>query len=618
MRKTIFLGIIFCWCFQIGIAQEQSDSLLLNDVIIYGIPNKSYIVGQKVVEVDSSQKEMYRFNTLAEMLSVTTPVYLKSYGNNMLSTISFRGTGANHTAVLWNGFNINSPTSGQTDFSLIPLNSADEIYVHYGSASALAGSGALGGSIHLNSQPEWGKGYKLSLGQSVGSFGSNGTQLLSDYSDDHWQFKTKAYYKQSDNDFEYYMPIRKTEIKQNNAAYTYFGFNQEINHKISSSQQLLFNAWFNNNDRELQPTNGNLNNNDEQQDRSLRLAASYHNNSKVGYFIYRLGYLNDYLNYNRSSSITKTGQLLNAISYEKNVSKYFRVKSGVMWNHINADVDGYGDDKQEDRYDIYALMLYKEGDWEAGFNVRQNIVSGYNSPLAPSVSVAYLGIDNIKFDFQASRNYRIPTLNDRYWDPGGNLSLKPEDSYNVEVGMAYTEKRFSFNLNVYKMWVEDWIIWIQESSYWTPNNLRKVHAQGLELSASYGVSFGKLNLKSSFIYSYNQTENVDAVSAGDVTVGHQLAYTPKHRLTYSLQANRGSWYGQANVQYTGMRYTVGHGEMDPFGIIDLQLGKRFKWNEHTFNLAGKINNLADQEYVLLENRAMPGVNYELNLVYNFK
>ena len=57
----------------------------------------------------------------------------------MLSTISFRGTGAGHTSVIWNGVNINQPTIGQTDFSLFPVFAFDDIRIFYGASSSIFG-----------------------------------------------------------------------------------------------------------------------------------------------------------------------------------------------------------------------------------------------------------------------------------------------------------------------------------------------------------------------------------------------------------------------------------------------------------------------------------------------
>jgi len=74
----------------------------------------------KVITIDSIARKELNLNDIGELLASYTPVFVKSYGKGSLSTVSFRGTGASHTKVLWEGLNINSPMLGQTDFSLLP------------------------------------------------------------------------------------------------------------------------------------------------------------------------------------------------------------------------------------------------------------------------------------------------------------------------------------------------------------------------------------------------------------------------------------------------------------------------------------------------------------------
>src|SRR6187402_1862581 len=126
----------------------QSDTTYLREVRVYGLPVTSHAVGAKIDQLDAGG-----LGNLSDKLSSDVPLYLKSYGNNQLSTISIRGTTASQTAVLWNGININSPTLGQSDLALLPLYLFDQLSVRYGGSSALYGSDAIGGSILLGQQP---------------------------------------------------------------------------------------------------------------------------------------------------------------------------------------------------------------------------------------------------------------------------------------------------------------------------------------------------------------------------------------------------------------------------------------------------------------------------------
>ena len=140
-----FLG----WCLMIGLStflvtpniQAQKDTTtigneVLREVRIYGIPIEKYATGSKVQKLDSAMLGTSNATTLARVLQQQSPIYIKAYGNEMLATASFRGTGAGHTAVLWNGLNINSLTAGQTDFTLVPMIAIDQVSIQPGSASA--------------------------------------------------------------------------------------------------------------------------------------------------------------------------------------------------------------------------------------------------------------------------------------------------------------------------------------------------------------------------------------------------------------------------------------------------------------------------------------------------
>lgn len=147
MSRFVFLVGLFFLVRSSG-AQVLDTTTYLNEVRIYGLPVTTYSTGSKIEQIKTGEEVM----TLSDKLINETSLYLKTYGNNQLSTIAIRGSTASQTAILWNGININSPTLGQTDFSLIPLFLFDEISLRYGTASALYGSDAIGGSIIMGAK----------------------------------------------------------------------------------------------------------------------------------------------------------------------------------------------------------------------------------------------------------------------------------------------------------------------------------------------------------------------------------------------------------------------------------------------------------------------------------
>ncbi len=588
--------------------QAQMDSLVLQEVEIYGIPNAKYAVGQKVMEVDSSIIQQYQNANLGDLISAFSPVYIKSYGSNMAATISFRGTGASHTGVFWNGLNINSLTLGQTDFSLLPVFSADEISVQYGASSTLYGSDAIGGTIHLSSLPDWNEGTGLYLNQGYGSYNTLNSRIGLNYSKANFSSKTKLYFSSSDNDFEYQLPSNKQTYKQNNAAYSYFGFTQDVNIRLASNKYISINGWYNSNERDLQPVIGNFTDQTNQQDENLRLTAAYHHNVKYGYIVARTGFINDNQLYDKASEI-KSRQYINQFQWDKSF-KRISIRSGVNWKHINAEADSYDGEKTEDRTDGYVLIEYDLNKIQLTTNIRKTFVTGYSTPLVPSLGIGYKVHQHFKLTSKLSRNYRVPTLNDRYWDPGGNPSIQPELSNNIEGGIESSFGHFTMNVNYYKMWVKDWIVWVPEANYWTPKNIKSVNSEGIELMTKWKHAIGKLHIKIQGGYSYNIAEDIDE--------SRQLPYTPKHNANANLFVKYKQWTMTTSIRYVGQRRVLGSTILEGYVLSDLEIGRSIGDSKNKFHITLAAKNILNEKYQTLLNRAMPGRNYQFNLIYHLK
>src|SRR5947209_4205122 len=116
MRAGLFfLSLTLC---QYSLAQLKDS--VLRQVTVYGLPEEKFLHGSVIISIDSTLKARESSRHLGELLSLQLPIYFRNYGNGMLSSISMRGTSPQHTAVLWNGININSFSLGQADFSILP------------------------------------------------------------------------------------------------------------------------------------------------------------------------------------------------------------------------------------------------------------------------------------------------------------------------------------------------------------------------------------------------------------------------------------------------------------------------------------------------------------------
>src|SRR5687768_7498864 len=110
-------------------------------------------VGKHTETIDSATLSLKHHESLAGLLRLYTPLYVRSYGAGTLATLGIRGGGAAHTQILWNGIPLRNPMVGLVDLALIPSVFVDETSIHYGGHGAAFGSGAVGGMISVSNQP---------------------------------------------------------------------------------------------------------------------------------------------------------------------------------------------------------------------------------------------------------------------------------------------------------------------------------------------------------------------------------------------------------------------------------------------------------------------------------
>lgn len=603
-------------------AQSYEDTVQLEEIRVYGMPLKEYAAGSKVMHVDSATLKQYMSSNLAELLSQRSSLYFKTYGAGT-ATVAFRGTSSSHTAVLWNGVNINSISLGQSDFSTFPVAASDNVSVQYGSSSALYGSGAIGGTIHLFGEPTWEKGFQGSIQQEVGSFGRYYSAVAATIGNGRLESKTRAFFKHAQNDFPYKVKGINgiKEVKQNNADLQHTGVIQDIYYRVRSNQYVSLNLWYNHLDRNIQPPVSSPQNRDHQLDENIRIVANYHINNHLGHFNPRLGYLYDVINFNDEPSYTH--RYIAAFQHEVKLSPKLKVSAGADYTHIIANVNGYGREKKEDRTDVFFLSKFSP--WErlkVSLNIRQSFVTDFKAPVSPALGLEYSLLKNeqtvIKWKGNISRSYRIPTLNDRYWSPGGNLELKSETGIAYESGLGLSlhkeQSTLSLEITGYFNNVDDWIIWRTSpgESFWSPENIDKVHARGVEASSKWSRDYGAWSLSAGLNYAFSRSTHENKA---DKKYGQQLMYVPKHNGAAHAEANFHGWFLQVNTQYTGSRLTT-IDTLDPYWLSHLMIGKQISLGEHELSTFFKVNNLLDKEYFNYESRAMPGRSYNLTVRYS--
>ena len=610
----------------------QEDSIALQPVTVVGFAPERFMAGLKVQRIASATLQQFRFQNLSDLLAFHTPLAFKNYGPGQLNTVSFRGTSSSHTAVLWNGININQPNLGQTDFSTLPVAGFDRLSVQYGSSASMVGTDAVGGSLLLESGSVQPEGVRWMVGRQQGSFANQQTQLGATYGtmlNDKLRFsgKTTLYDGRMNN--QYPETQRKGYLLEP-AESSQRGLVQDLILSGNKQRQLSAHLWFTDNRITLAPEN--LISRERTHTQSHRSMIQYQSAS----WTWRTAWVRDLIDFGRGNfdtmEHTGTDRYLTRLEKEmewrlgRNDSP-LNVRVGAEVAHYRTRVDGYVEPLiTENRADLFVMSRWQATPrWLLSATVRQAFVTRFDPPITPSLGTEYRWVTRPDFSLTAkgsvSRSYRVPTLNERYWLNLGNPDIRPESGFNKEAGLegiwqlAPTEK-LTASLTAYHNRVDDWTYWNPERGY-RVENLQLVVARGLEAMVQWQTEYGTWQVGNSLGYSLTRTsqERLYDAYASDV-VGKQLVYMPIHQGNLNAFAQRGTARLTAQLRgVTRSYYTFDNSRYLP-GYVLLNVVAEKTWQLNSWQLQGQaqVNNVFDALYLNVKRNAMPGRTISINLV----
>ncbi|MBL4703992.1 MAG: TonB-dependent receptor plug domain-containing protein, partial [Flavobacteriales bacterium] len=381
--------------------------------------------------------------SLTELLKTQTNVYVKEYGASGLGSPSIRGTGAGHTQVYWNGLPVNSTSLGQSDLSILDGNLSDAVSLAYGSAAAYS-SGALGGTIDLMDRLRWNNHSEVWYRQQYGSFGSQSSLLKFQKSTNRVSFSAKAIHTLTDNNYPYVNrsgPNTQVEILENAQSERY-GANGSLGwtkdrHTVKGS------VFFSDVNRSLPTIIGIPSKGEKQLDQSLYGVVDYQYKAIKWQNQLLLGVVNaENVYYNPQiglKSKNSTGSL--TINNQTNVhlNEHFRLMTRFTGRRESASSKNFAEEMNRDILGSYLKLERNKSKTTYWVSVRTEIVDGGLNPILPQLGGKLLIAkeDAFVLKWNAGRNYRMPTLNDLYWNPGGNLNLLSEIGHSADMSLTW-------------------------------------------------------------------------------------------------------------------------------------------------------------------------------------
>ncbi len=627
--KAICLLYVFANTYVYG-----QDTVALQSVEVIAKKTGLSQIGKKTEQVDSTIKEQFKLNSIGDLLSLNTPVFIKNYGPGQIATTAFRGGNASQTAILWNGFNIQNAMLGQSDLALMPSFLFEDIEVEYGGSSSLWGSGAVGGSVHLKNKTLFDQGIKTSANFGTGSFGLKNVSTSILFSKRRFISSSKIYNSLSDNNFNYKDTADKERPlkQQKNAGYNFLGLMQELKFLINSKQVASVNAWLNVNKRRLPAYDPSVENKTYQRDDATRVTANWNfmgNALKSGI---RAGYFEDKINYTDSLAANfSKSKVQTVIAENENFltwQQHHQFNFGVNFTSSTANTNNYTGAKTLNKLSVLAgnKFSFFNDKWLTYISARVDYFSVGTLPVTGNISTEYHLTKQIQLMASAAKVYRQPTLNELYWLPGGNINLKPEQGFTYEGNINYKTqltKEFSVFISgaAFSRKIDNWILWIPgPGGNPSPVNLQQVWSRGTETTWRIHYQKNKFRYKINVVTGYVLSTIQASNQENNNTVGKQLIYTPRYTVNSSVLVG----YDKSAVtfydQYMGYRFTSSDNMqwLNPYHISSLRLNYYLETKLLDFIVFAACNNLFDKNYIILSGRPMPLRNYEVGITLQTK
>ena len=595
--------------------------------------------------------------SVADAARYFSGVQIKDYGGvGGMKTIDVRSMGSNHLGVFYDGIEIGNAQNGTVDLGKFSMDNIEELALYNGQKSEIfqpAKDYGSAGTLYIKTRrPKFtpGKNYNLSITMKAGTFGLANPSIL---------------YEQKLTDNIHLSVRQNGDVQAGRAEVGLFGYLSEGKWHVKGyyyrSEKGIPGAIVNN----------VWTNSQRQWDRNAFAQGNYTQRVTKGYDVQvnakysndRLRYLNPdttlmyidntftqqeiYLSMAHRLAVVGVKGLVphNDLNWDVSLS------ADWQWNYLEGNLANFVYPERNTVLAAAATQLYWKYLKAQASVLGTFIFDKIHQPtlatptaykqkpqFTPAVFVSYQPILSEELFLRAyyKRIFRMPTFNDLYYTDVGNISLLPEYTTQYDGGVQY-DKRWqegvcravSVKADGYFNQVKNKIIAIPKGNgqyRWQMMNLGYVEIRGCDVNASGTFDLtNEVLLTVAAAYTYQKAQ--DFTDPGELTYGGQIAYIPWHSgsATVNLQ-----WKGlSVNYAfiYVGERYhnsaNIPANHEQPWYTHDVSISYDLETRPRPLphkegsnqtrcrprlHFAIEINNMLNQQYEVILNYPMPGIN----------
>lgn len=619
---------------------------------------KSLKSSAPVFNLDEKQFNRLGVTDISDALHRLPGINLRDYGGlGGLKTVSVRGLGASHTAVVYDGIVLSDCQSGEVDISRYSLDNVESLSMVIGDNDDIfipARAAASSASLSISS-------FRASAGESplelvtqlkVGSFGYINPYLrIGKGLNDRFAFNIVGDYTYADNDYPFTLKngIYKTRERRNNSRMN--SGHAEINTlwRPSGRSTLTGKLYYYDNDRQLpgQVIYYNDENHETLRDRNLFGQLHYRNALSSKWSIQAHGKFN----WAESLYHDEDGAYPGGVLDQNYRQREAYGSACVLWlpaeewavdysadyffnnlsSNLKTDVRPYRHSLLQSltaryrkcRLTAMGRLLHSIYDNGSRRGERE---TPDHSHLSPSASLSYqlLKSEMLFVRLSYKNIFRMPTFNELYFYHHGSETLLPETTNQVNLGLSWQPRPTSWlpearlSVDLYTNRVKDKIVAIPYNMFvWRITNLGKTQSIGCDITASATFNLtGSHQLLLNGNYSYQRAK---PATRGSIEYGKQIAYIPRHSGNITISYEN-PWVN-LSVHTTGVssRYTTN--ENNPAtrmaGYVDMGCTayRSFSLMGHEIELRADLLNLLDTQYEIVARYPMPGRSWRCSVKF---
>lgn len=601
LNKRINFVLVLCISLQSfsQVQVQKLDSIVINSTRI-SMPFKKN--SRTINLITAKDIKNSAATNVADVLQQVAGVDIRRRGTGGgQSDLHIRGGGFDQTLLLIDGIKMDDAQTGHHAMNAaLPIEVIERIEIIKGPAARIFGQNAFTGAINIITKKRLNN--KVSINVEAGSFGQlNASATLGKETENssivaHLGALTSDGYR---NNSDY-----------NNQNYFLKGIFNKKKQPIEVTATFFDKKFGAEN---FYTTNETFNEYEETQNSLLGVSTTFNSNKfKVTPRIYWRRGQDMFLLRRDDPGFYRNFHITNKIGVETNASYASNIGItgfGLDFSRFSIQSNNLGE-RVRTMANVFLEHRFKLGSFDITPGIAATYFSDFKFNIFPGLDIGIQVSDKVRVYGNVGYTFRAPTFTDLYYsDPAtsGNSNLEPEKAFAQEIGVKYSDNKFSGSLAFFNRDSEGLIDYVRpnsDASIFTAANIAEVSTQGVEFESAYKFKMKNYNQILTFGYAYLNDDILDQ----DKELSRYSLNTLKHQFITRFTSQIFKSVRQ-NIIYKHAERTVG----TSYNVWDASLIVDF----NKFKFALTANNIFNAEYIESGFVPMPSSNVLFGLRYGF-